>query len=122
MNIKLPFHQSWFDDDEINEVVETLKSGWLTTGPRTKQFEDNFAQFCGTKYAVGCSSGTDALLMSLVALKIGCGAEVITTPFSFTATCAAIIAANCVPIFCDIDPHTFCISPSKLENSFKKYL
>jgi len=52
MSIDLPFHKSWFDDDEINEVVETLKSGWLTTGPRTKRFEDDFKEYIGSGYAI----------------------------------------------------------------------
>jgi len=102
--------------DEIKPVVESImESQRFVNGPVVQEFEENFAEFCGSKYAVGCSSGTDALIMSLVALKIGCGDEVITTPFTFFATVEAIIRMGGTPVFVDIDAKTYNIDTSRIE-------
>jgi len=104
--------------DEIKPVVESIiDSQRFVNGPVVQQFEENFANFCGTKFAVGCSSGTDALIMSLIALQIGCGDEVITTPFTFFATAEAIIRMGGTPVFVDIDEKTFNIDTSKIEEA-----
>tara|TARA_R110001583_G_scaffold38769_2_gene124986 strand:+ start:19033 stop:20154 length:1122 start_codon:yes stop_codon:yes gene_type:complete len=103
--------------DEIKPVVESImESQRFVNGPVVQEFEENFANFCGTKFAVGCSSGTDALLMSLIALGIGCGDEVITTPFTFFATVEAIIRMGGTPVFVDIEEKTFNIDTSKIES------
>tara|TARA_B100000131_G_C18124015_1_gene614001 strand:+ start:2388 stop:3509 length:1122 start_codon:yes stop_codon:yes gene_type:complete len=103
--------------DEVKSVVmEIMESQRFVNGPVVKKFEENFAKFCGTKYAVGCSSGTDALIMSLIALNIGCGDEVITTPFTFFATVEAIIRMGGTPVFVDIDEKTFNIDTSQIED------
>ena len=102
-------------DEVVPVVLEILESQRFVNGPVAERFESNFAEFCGTKFAVGCSSGTDALLMSLIALKIGCGDEVITTPFTFFATAEAIIRLGGTPVFVDIDERTFNIDTSKIE-------
>lgn len=103
---------------EIKPVVESIiDSQRFVNGPVVQQFEENFANFCGTKFAVGCSSGTDALIMSLIALQIGCGDEVITTPFTFFATAEAIIRMGGTPVFVDIDEKTFNIDTSKIEEA-----
>ena len=106
---------------EIKPVVESIiDSQRFVNGPVVQQFEENFANFCGTKFAVGCSSGTDALIMSLIALQIGCGDEVITTPFTFFATAEAIIRMGGTPVFVDIDEKTFNIDTSKIEEAITK--
>jgi len=104
-------------DEVVPVVMDIMESQRFVNGPVVQKFEENFAQFCGTKYAVGCSSGTDALIMSLVALKIGCGDEVITTPFTFFATVEAIIRMGATPVFVDIDEKTFNIDTSKIEKA-----
>jgi len=84
-------------------------------GEYVRKFEAMWSEITNADYCISVNSATSGLTSALLALGLEPGSEVITTPFSFTATCAAIIAANCVPIFCDIDPDTFCISPRKLE-------
>ena len=103
-------------DEVIPVVLEIMESQRFVNGPVVERFEQNFADFCGAKYAVGCSSGTDALLMSLIALNIGCGDEVITTPFTFFATVEAIIRMGGTPVFVDIDQETFNIDTSQIED------
>ena len=103
-------------DEVIPVVLEIMESQRFVNGPVVERFEKNFAKFCGTNFAVGCSSGTDALIMSLVALGIGCGDEVITTPFTFFATVEAIIRMGGTPVFVDIDEKTFNINTSDIES------
>jgi len=107
--------QPSFDKNEEKEVIETLRSGWVTLGPRTKEFEEKFAKYVGSKYAVGVTSCTAALHISLIAAGIGEGDEVITTIFTFAATSNVIIQVGAKPIFVDIDPKTFNIDPRKIE-------
>ena len=102
-------------DEVVSVVMEIMESQRFVNGPIVQKFEENFAEFCGTKYAVGCSSGTDALIMSLIALNIGCGDEVISTPFTFFATVEAIIRMGGTPVFVDIDNKTFNIDTSQIE-------
>ena len=94
-------------DEVVPVVMEIMESQSFVSGPVVENFENRFAKFCGTKYAVGCSSGTDALLMALIALDIGCEDEVITTPFTFFATVEAIIRVGAKPVFVDVDYNTF---------------
>ena len=84
-------------------------------GEYIRKFEYSWSDITKSDYCISVNSATSGLTTALLALGLDPGSEVITTPFSFTATCAAIIAANYVPIFCDIDPDTFCLSPEKLE-------
>jgi len=102
-------------EEVIPVVLEILESQRFVNGPVVERFEEKFADFCGTKFAVGCSSGTDALIMSLIALNIGCGDEVITTPFTFFATAEAVIRMGGTPVFVDIDERTYNIDTSKIE-------
>jgi len=103
----LPFALPCLGEEEINEVVDTLRSGWLTTGPKTKHFEENFAQFIGMPYALAVNSCTAGLHLALEAVGIRPGDKVITTPYTFTATAEVIRYLGADPWFVDIDPKTF---------------
>jgi dTDP-4-amino-4,6-dideoxygalactose transaminase len=114
----LPFALPDIGDDEINEVVDSLKSGWVTTGPKARQFEHNFAGFIGGGVeAVAVNSATAGLHLALEAIGIGVDDEVITTPYTFTATAEVIRYLGAHPIFVDINPNTFNIDPKKIEEA-----
>ncbi|SRR5712692_7669124 len=110
----LPFSAPWFGDEEKNEVLQTLDSDWITTGPRTRAFEAKFAAYLGTAEAVAVSSCTAALHMSLAATGVGPGDAVITSPLTFTATANVIVHQGAQPIFLDVDPETYNLDPDKL--------
>jgi dTDP-4-amino-4,6-dideoxygalactose transaminase len=97
---------------EIGEVVAALESGWLSTGPRVKQFEQAFANYVGAKHAVAVNSCTAALHLSLLASGVGRGDEVVTTPLTFCATANVVIHAGATPIFADIDPVSLNLDPA----------
>lgn len=99
-------------DDAIFRVIQ---SGRFILGPEVDAFESEMAAYCGVKYAAGVASGTDALLLSLMACGIKPGDEVITTPFTFIATAEAITHCNALPVFVDIDPGTFNIDANQIE-------
>jgi len=102
------------EDDEIEEVVKTLKSGWLGSGPKVAQFEEDFKNYKNADYAVALSSCTAALHLSLIAANIKSGDEVITTPLTFCATVNAIIHAGGTPVLADIDLETLNIDPGEI--------
>lgn len=102
--------------EEIDAAIaEVLENSRFILGPAVVGFEKDFAAFCNTEYALGVSSGTSALHLALLALGIGPGDEVITTPFTFVATVAAIHYTGAKPVFVDIDPESFNIDPAKIE-------
>jgi perosamine synthetase len=103
-------------DKEINAAVEVLKSGNLSQGPKVKEFEEMFAKYCGTKYAVAVNNGTSALHCILFAFGVQPGEEVITTPFTFVATANSIIMQGARPIFADISEEDFNIDPVSVES------
>ena len=103
MSIQVPFHRPSIGQEEIDEVVETLKSGWLTTGPRTVQFEAAFRAYAGVPVALAVNSCTAGLHLALAALKIRPGDEVITTPLTFCATVNAILHMGATPVLADVD-------------------
>ncbi len=107
----LPFSPPSIDKQEIDEVVEALKSGWITTGPRTKLFEQEFSAFVGAPAAMALSSCTAALHTALVLAEIGPGDEVITTPMTFAATVAVIEHVGATPVLVDVEPDTLNIDP-----------
>lgn len=112
----LPFALPDIGSEEINEVVDSLQSGWITTGPKTKRFELDFAEFIGRDvYAVALNSATAGLHLALEAMGVGIGDEVITTPYTFTATAEVIRYLGAHPVFVDIDPATFNLDVTKIE-------
>ena len=96
-------------------MLEALRSGWITTGPKAKQFEQDFAAYVGARHALAVAHCTGALHLALFALGIGPGDEVITTPFTFTATAEVMGYLGARPVFVDIEPDTFNIDPEKIE-------
>lgn len=113
----LPFYLPDIGEAEIEEVVATLRSGWLTTGPRTSLFEERFREYVGSSHAVAVSSGTAALHLALVAAGIRPGSEVITTPYTFAATAEVILHVGARPVFVDIDMETFNLDPARVREA-----
>ncbi|MCX6719919.1 MAG: aminotransferase class I/II-fold pyridoxal phosphate-dependent enzyme, partial [Candidatus Staskawiczbacteria bacterium] len=107
--------------NEINSAIKrVLESGEFIGGAEVEKFEKEFAKFCGVKYAISVNSGTDALFLSLKALGIENGDEVITTPFTFIATVEAIANCGAKPVFVDIEAGTFNIDASKIKKAITK--
>jgi dTDP-4-amino-4,6-dideoxygalactose transaminase len=112
----IPFAIPDLGNAEIDAVVETLRSGWMTTGPKTKEFEKAFAEFLGDGVdALAVNSATAGLHLALEAIGVGQGDDIITTTHTFTATAEVIRYMGAHPIFVDIDPATFCIDPARIE-------
>lgn len=109
------FGQPEIGEDEINEVVDSLKKGWLGTGPKTKIFENDFAKYKSVKHSLALNSCTAGLHLSCLTLDLNPGDEVITTAMTFCSTVNTIIHAGGRPVLIDIDPKTWNIDPSKLE-------
>jgi dTDP-4-amino-4,6-dideoxygalactose transaminase len=113
----LVFGAPLIEEEDIDEVVACLRSGWIGTGPRVAQFEADFAAYKGTtaSHAAAVNSCTAALHVSMVAAGLDAGAEVITTPLTFCATVNAIVHAGLTPVLADIDPVSHCIDPAAIE-------
>src|SRR5579862_4199532 len=107
----LPYGKQSIDEDDIAAVVETLRSDWLTTGPRVREFEEAFAAWVGARYAVSFSSGTAALHGAAFAAGIGTGDEVITSPLTFAATANCVLYQGGKPVFADVREDTLNIDP-----------
>lgn len=117
----LPFALPDIGEEEVAEVVDSLRSGWLTTGPKTRRFEQDFAWFIGDGVeAIAVNSATAGLHLALEALGVGAGDEVITTPYTFTATAEVIRYLGADPVFADIDPVTFNIDPARIEEAITR--
>lgn len=113
----IPIAKPIIADEEIKEVVEVMKSGFIAQGPKVAEFEEKFADYIGVKHAVAVSSGTTALHLSLLAAGIGPGDEVITTPFSFAATGNSILYVGAKPVFVDINKDTYNLDPLLIEDA-----
>lgn len=113
----LPAFQPFIENEEINEVIDSLKSGWITTGPKTHEFEVKFKEYVGCEASFAISSCTAALHLSLVINEIGKNDEVITTPFTFISTANVIVHQHSKPIFVDINPDTYNINVEKIEEN-----
>jgi dTDP-4-amino-4,6-dideoxygalactose transaminase len=111
----LPFSTPTIEDAEINEVVDSLRSGWITTGPKVKRFEEDFRAYVGASFAVPLSSATAGLHMVLLALKIKEGDEIITTPMTFASTVSICILCGAKPVLVDIEPGTLNIDAAKIR-------
>jgi len=111
----IPIAKPLIGKEEEQAILEVISSGQLVQGPKVREFEERFAEFCGVKYAVATSSGTTALHVAMLAHEIGPADEVITSPFSFiaSANCALYVGAR--PVFVDIEPDFFSIDPAKVE-------
>ena len=102
----LPFSRPSISPEAIEEVVSCLKSGWITTGPRVKQFEDDLKAYLGAPHVLALTSATAGLHLVLTALKLQPGDEVITTPMTFAATLNTIVLAGGKPVLVDVEPGT----------------
>jgi dTDP-4-amino-4,6-dideoxygalactose transaminase len=111
----LPFSPPLVGEEEIREVVDTLRSPWITTGPKTRRFEEEFSAFVHAPGALALNSCTAAMHTALAVLGIGPGDEVITTPMTFTATANVIEHVGAKPVFVDIEPDTLNIDPARVE-------
>ncbi|MEN6334337.1 MAG: DegT/DnrJ/EryC1/StrS family aminotransferase [Phycisphaerales bacterium] len=111
----LVFGSPAMEDAEIAEVVASMRSGWLGTGPKVKRFENDFAGYKETKYVAAVNSCTAALHLSMLSARLRPGDEVITTPLTFSATVNAIIHAGAVPVLADVDPRSMNIDPLQIK-------
>jgi len=117
---EIPFSQPFIDDNEIKEVINVLKGKWITTGEKAKEFENLIKDYLNVNTALGVSSGTAAIDISLASLGIGKGDDVITTAYTFSSTVLSIIHRNATPILVDIDKDTFNISYEKIKEKIDK--
>ena len=120
--MKIPFldlkaHHAPLVEEFNCAILDVIESSAFAGGPFVEKFEEEFAAFCGSSYAIGVGNGTDALWLALLALGIGEGDEVITVPNTFIATAEAIIRCKARPVFVDVDENTFTMDPDKLEKS-----
>lgn len=113
--MNIPFSPPDITEEEIAEVVDTLRSGWITTGPKTKQFEKEIAELCGTKKAVCLSSQTACAEMTLRILGIGPGDEVIVPSYTYTASCSVIYHVGATPVMIDCKPNSYEMDYDKVE-------
>jgi len=113
----LPFSPPLIGDDEVAEVLDTLRSDWITTGPKVRRFEQEFAAFIGAPAALAVSSATDAMLVGLAALGVGPGDEVITTPMTFCSTVHVIEHLGARPVLVDVEPDTLDIAPDQVARA-----
>ncbi len=112
----LPFCLPEIGEEEIAEVADSMRSGWITTGPKVKQFEEQFADFVGKKHAIAVSSATAGLHITYLAYKLN-NKKCITTPLTFAATVNMLVNIDSKPVFADIDPQTLNIDPLCIENN-----
>ena len=112
----LPFSKPTLDDLEINEVVESLKSGWITTGPKVKRFEEEFGRYVGSRFAVPLSSATAGLHLVLLAMGIKEGDEIITTPMTFASTLSIPVLCGAKPVLVDMEPGTLNIDVTQIRD------
>lgn len=113
----IPYGKQCLDEDDIQSVVDVLKSDWLTTGPKIKEFEEKFAEYTGSKFASAVNSGTAALHAAFFAAGLKPGDEFITTPITFASTANAGLFLGGKPVFADINPETRNIDSEKIEES-----
>jgi dTDP-4-amino-4,6-dideoxygalactose transaminase len=113
----LPFSKPEIGEEEIAEVADTLRSGWITTGPKSARFEKDFAEYLGVKHALAVASATAGLHISYLALGVKPGDEVITTPMTFACTLSMLLLLGAKPVLVDIDRETGNIDPKLIERA-----
>jgi len=111
----LPYGRQSLDDEDIQAVVEVLKSDWLTTGPKVDEFEEQFAEWIGARYALSFSSGTAALHGAAFAAGLGPGDQAITTPLTFCATANCVLYQGATPVFADVSSDTLNLDPVEVS-------
>lgn len=116
----IPYGRHHIDEEDIQAVVDVLRSGWLTQGPAVEAFEQAIAEYVGAKYAVAVSSGTAALHLAALAAGVGPGTSLVTSPITFVASANAALYAGGRPLFADIDPATINMSPSSLSEVLRR--
>ena len=109
----IPFHAACVGDDEARAAADVIRSGWLTMGPKTIEFEQNFASYVGARHAIGVSSCTAALHLALEAVGLQQGDEVLVPTTTFTATAEVVVYFKAIPVLVDVDPITLCIDPEE---------
>lgn len=112
---RIPWAKPAIDEAELTEVIATMKSGWLTSGPRVEEFENQMAEVAGRSHGIAVSNGTAALELALRVLGIGHGDEVIVPAFSYVATASAVALLGATPIFADIDRRNLGMDPAAVE-------
>ena len=113
MRPTVPFHRPSIGEEEIAEVVDSLRSGWLTTGPKVERFQRQFAAAVNARHAVAVNSPTAALHLACLAAGVGPGSEAITTPITFVATANAPLYCGSHPVFADVCEDTINLDPEK---------
>ena len=117
---QIPFHRPHIGSKAQKLIAEVLKSGWLTTGVKVKEFEQKIADLLEVKHTLAVSSGTAALHLAYLTLGLKAGDEVIVPSFTFCSTINMIVHTGATPIFCDIDPETLCLDPVDVEKKITK--
>ena len=117
---KIPQIQPWIGQEELEEIIDVVKSTYITENSATKLFEDKLSELTGSKHVVSMTNGTVALYSILKVSGIGPGDEVIVPDMTFVATSNAVIMAGAKPVFCDVDPITYCIDPKKASGMINK--
>lgn len=118
--MKVPYFVPWINDEDKKNVLKSLGQRWLTNGPILKKFENNFGRYIGAKYSTGVGSATQALHLSMRALGVGPGDEVIVPTFTFAATANSVLYCGAKPVLTDVDYDTFNISPKQIEKNITK--
>jgi dTDP-4-amino-4,6-dideoxygalactose transaminase len=113
----IPFSPPWLGSEEERALLDALRSGWITTGPKTKEFEQRIARYVGVRYGVGTFSCTDAMQLALRVCGLQEGDEVITTPYTFASTGHVVCYHRAKPVFVDVEADTFNIDPQKIEEA-----
>jgi dTDP-4-amino-4,6-dideoxygalactose transaminase len=111
----LPYCRPFIEQDDIDAVTDTLSRGWLTTGPKVREFEQRFGEAAGVRHAVALNSCTAALHLGMIALGVGEGDEVVMPSLSFVAAANCAVQIGAKPVFCDVDPDTLCLSVATIE-------
>ncbi len=111
----IPYGRQYITEEDVEEVIKALKSDFMTQGPAIKTFEENFAKYIGARYAVAISNGTAALHLSALALNLGPGDKVITSPITFAASANCVRYCGADVVFADIDPITYLLDIAKVE-------